>query len=146
MIRTVETRRHEFDKLGLHMDEILQITASAPIWHSKFFPTKRSLLSEKQKPGLGLYMVAQPAKLRITVSDCRGAKGLRELKVKRSCGQCGFRFGRLKVKDIETTIQAGSEVHLAAPLCSRIRPYAAGPTAAAHRLSGREKLTGLPYC
>lgn len=48
------------------------------------------------------------------------------MKVKRSCGQCGFRFGWLKVKDIETTIQAGSAVDVSARLFSRIRALRCG--------------------
>lgn len=40
MITTVETRHREVGKLGLHMEDIIQITDGAPIWHSKYFPNE----------------------------------------------------------------------------------------------------------
>ncbi len=37
MITTVETRHREVGKLGLHMEDIIEITDGAPIWHAKYF-------------------------------------------------------------------------------------------------------------
>lgn len=37
MITTVETRHREPGKLGLHMEDIIEITEDGPIWHAKYF-------------------------------------------------------------------------------------------------------------
>jgi Xaa-Pro aminopeptidase len=37
MITTVETRHREVGKLGLHMEDVIEITAGQPIWHARFF-------------------------------------------------------------------------------------------------------------
>lgn len=37
MITTVETRHREAGKLGLHMEDIIEITERGPVWHAKYF-------------------------------------------------------------------------------------------------------------
>lgn len=37
MITTVETRHRVVGKLGLHMEDIIEITDGAPIWHARYF-------------------------------------------------------------------------------------------------------------
>ncbi len=37
MITTVETRHRDVGKLGLHMEDVIQITNGEPIWHARFF-------------------------------------------------------------------------------------------------------------
>ena len=37
MITTVETRHRDVGKLGLHMEDIIEITDKGPIWHARFF-------------------------------------------------------------------------------------------------------------
>lgn len=44
MITTVETRHREVGKIGLHMEDIIEITDGAPIWHSKYFPNEEIFL------------------------------------------------------------------------------------------------------
>lgn len=43
MITTVETRARWPGKLGYHMEDIIEITAGAPIWHAKYFPNEELL-------------------------------------------------------------------------------------------------------
>ncbi|MDB5947508.1 MAG: hypothetical protein JWQ33_2534 [Ramlibacter sp.] len=37
MITTVETRHREAGKIGLHMEDIIEITENGPIWHARYF-------------------------------------------------------------------------------------------------------------
>ncbi|MBM3568461.1 MAG: aminopeptidase P family protein [Alphaproteobacteria bacterium] len=37
MITTVETRHRDVGRLGLHMEDIIEITDKGPIWHARFF-------------------------------------------------------------------------------------------------------------
>jgi len=37
MITTVETRHRDVGKLGLHMEDVIEITDKGPIWHARFF-------------------------------------------------------------------------------------------------------------
>jgi len=43
MITTVETRARWPGKLGYHMEDIIEITGGAPIWHAKHFPNEELL-------------------------------------------------------------------------------------------------------
>lgn len=40
MLTTVETRARWVGELGYHMEDIVEITDSAPIWHAKYFPNE----------------------------------------------------------------------------------------------------------
>lgn len=44
MITTVETRHREVGKLGLHMEDIIEITEKGPIWHARFFQNEEILV------------------------------------------------------------------------------------------------------
>ena len=43
MITTVETRVRIPGKVGYHMEDIIEITDGAPVWHAKFFPNEELL-------------------------------------------------------------------------------------------------------
>ncbi len=43
MITTVETRARWPGKLGLHMEDIVEITDGAPVWHARYFPNEELL-------------------------------------------------------------------------------------------------------
>ena len=44
MITTVETRARWAGKIGYHMEDIVEITSGAPIWHAKHFPNEELLV------------------------------------------------------------------------------------------------------
>jgi Xaa-Pro aminopeptidase len=44
MITTVETRVRIAGKVGYHMEDIIEITAGAPVWHAKYFPNEELLV------------------------------------------------------------------------------------------------------
>lgn len=44
MITTVETRARWPGKLGYHMEDIVEITGGAPIWHARYFPNEELLV------------------------------------------------------------------------------------------------------
>jgi len=44
MITTVETRARWVGELGYHMEDIIEITDGAPIWHAKHFPNEELLV------------------------------------------------------------------------------------------------------
>ncbi len=44
MITTVETRVRVPGKVGYHMEDIIEITDGAPIWHAKYFPNEELLV------------------------------------------------------------------------------------------------------
>ena len=44
MITTVETRVRFAGKVGYHMEDIIEITDGAPIWHAKYFPNEELLV------------------------------------------------------------------------------------------------------
>ena len=44
MITTVETRVRYAGKVGYHMEDIIEITDGAPIWHAKYFPNEELLV------------------------------------------------------------------------------------------------------
>jgi len=44
MITTVETRARWVGELGYHMEDIIEITDDAPIWHAKHFPNEELLV------------------------------------------------------------------------------------------------------
>lgn len=44
MITTVETRARWVGELGYHMEDIVEITDGAPIWHAKHFPNEELLV------------------------------------------------------------------------------------------------------
>ncbi|MBI4195519.1 MAG: aminopeptidase P family protein [Betaproteobacteria bacterium] len=46
MITTVETRARFPGKVGYHMEDIIEITEGAPIWHAKYFPNEELLVVE----------------------------------------------------------------------------------------------------
>ncbi len=44
MLTTVETRARWVGELGYHMEDIVEITDGAPIWHAKYFPNEELLV------------------------------------------------------------------------------------------------------
>ena len=40
MITTVETRMRWVGRLGYHMEDIIEITGTEPIWHARHFPNE----------------------------------------------------------------------------------------------------------
>jgi Xaa-Pro aminopeptidase len=44
MITTVETRHRDVGKLGLHMEDIIEITENGPVWHARFFQNEEIMV------------------------------------------------------------------------------------------------------